>query len=373
MSNKKFISYKDAGVDIITGDQASKKMFEASIKTWKNISDFGIELNLLQDSFSGIRFINLSNLPEVIIGMNFDGVGTKIEIAERVSKHDTIALDLFAMVCDDAAITGGEPILIGSILDFNKVSLKVVKQLAKGMIQAAKISNTIVINGEIAELGDRVKGYGNCSYNWGASIIWIGKKERIFRRSIINQDFKIVGIKEYGLRSNGLSLIRKTFLRHYGQNWHNKKLEGKSIGMSVLEPSIIYTPLITTLTGGYFNPQKTSIFGIAHITGGGIPGKLGRILKSTGYGAILDNLFDPCNIVLHCQSIAPVSDHEAYKTWNMGNGLLIITKDADEVIEIAQSLHYEARIVGKIKKEENIVIQSQGSNKSKEEQIIYEL
>ena len=71
---------------------------------------------------------------------------------------------------------------------------------------------------------------------------------------------------------------------------------------------------------------------------------------------LLDNLFKPCDVVLHCQSIGPVSDYEAYKTWNMGNGLLIITQDADEVIEIAKSLNYKARIVGKIQKEENIVM-----------------
>ena len=184
--------YKSAGVDIITGDKASKIMFEASKLTWKNRFENNLKIELLQKSFSGNRFIDLNNFPDAIIGMNFDGVGTKIEIAERVGRHDSVAFDLFAMVCDDAAILGGEPILLGSIIDFNKISLKVVRELARGMVQAARLSNVAVINGEIAELGSRVNGFGECSYNWGASTIWVGRRERMLRRGLLDPNAVIV-------------------------------------------------------------------------------------------------------------------------------------------------------------------------------------
>jgi phosphoribosylaminoimidazole (AIR) synthetase len=143
-------TYAQSGVNLDAGDDASKIMFDASRLTWTNRSGIPGEISLSFDSFSSVRFVDVARFPDAIIGMNFDGVGTKIEVAERVVNHLTIAFDLFAMVCDDAARTGGEPILLGSILDCRKVSSGVIRDLANGMIAAANAAQVAVINGEVA-------------------------------------------------------------------------------------------------------------------------------------------------------------------------------------------------------------------------------
>jgi phosphoribosylformylglycinamidine cyclo-ligase len=115
--------------------------------------------------------------------------------------------------------------------------------------------------------------------------------------------------------------------------------------------------------GGYTDKPKAEIHGVIHITGGGIPGKLGRVLKPSGFGATLDNLFEPCKLMLYAQEKGNVSDEEAYRTWNMGNGMLIITPEPEKAIAVAKQYGIEAKVCGKITSEKGIKIQSKGTNK----------
>ena len=224
--------------------------------------------------------------------MNFDGIGTKIEIAERIGKHSTLAFDLFAMVCDDAARDGGEPVLVGSILDFSKLSVDVVRQLAEGMIEAAKIARVAVVNGDTAELGSRVGGFSENAYNWGAAVVWLAHKERIITGFEIEPGQAVVAVKENGFRSNGLSLVRRVLMEQYGPNWHEYNLDDINLGESVWK-DLCYSPLITSFTGGYSGEPVAKVTGIVHITGGGVPGKLARALLASHNGARLQSLFVP--------------------------------------------------------------------------------
>jgi phosphoribosylformylglycinamidine cyclo-ligase len=137
----------------------------------------------------------------------------------------------------------------------------------------------------------------------------------------------IVAVREVGFRSNGFSLVRRVFCEKYGKDWHTEKFNSTTLGNLVLEPSRIFTPLITSLTGGYNCSPVARIGAIAHITGGGVPGKLRRALLPSSCGALLPNLFEPCPAMAHCQSVGNIADREAYAAWNMGNGLLVITSD----------------------------------------------
>lgn len=354
------ISYKTAGVDIDAGDTASRLMYEASRHTWEYRRGLPGFVEAPVDFFGGLRSVKASNFPDAIVGMNFDGVGTKIEIAERVKNHSTIAYDLFAMVCDDAAVRGAEPILFGSILDCNRLSVDYVRQLAKGMIGAAKLSRICVINGEIAELGDRVQGFDQNAYNWGGAVFWIARQERLLSGNLIREGQTIVALRELGFRSNGLSLVRKVFSKAFGENWHNHLFNDSALGSLVLEPSIIYTRFLVGLTGGYCWEPACHIAGAAHITGGGIPGKLGRLLHGTTFGATLNQLFEPAEIMQLVQREGNISDEEAYRTWNMGQGLLVVTSNPDEVVNQAISSGLQAKIAGTINNEAGIRILSRG-------------
>lgn len=335
-------------------------MYEASRATWKNRHKLPGFIETPSDFFGGVRSVMASKFPDAVVGLNFDGVGTKIEIAERMANHGTIAHDLLAMVCDDAAIRGAEPILFGSILDFNRVSLKVVSQLAQGMVTAATSAGVSVINGEIAELGNRVHGFGPSSYNWGGAVFWIARKDRILSGSLLEPGQSIIALKEDGFRSNGLTLARRIFTRAFGHQWHRHRFKNRLLGSYVLEPSIIYSRLLVNLSGGYSQPTSGSMTGAVHITGGGIPGKLGRLLHGTPYGATLDNLFPPPDIMLLAQAEGNVSDEECYRAWNMGQGLLIVTATPDDVLRRAEGMGFDAQIAGTIEKTEGITILSQG-------------
>lgn len=338
-------TYADAGVDIELGDDASRVMFEAAKATWANRSGLLGEVIQPKDDFSGVRAINVGALPEgTVMNMGFDGVGTKVEIAERMGRHDTMAYDLFAMVCDDAVVYGGEPVVIGSILDVNSLSLDAVKGLAKGYVEAAKAARVAVVNGEIAELGSRVSGFGDFNYNWGACVTWFAHKDKLLTGDQIALGDKVIAFKEKGFRSNGFSLLRKILLDKYGENWHEEELEGQKIGDLALEPSQIYCAAVFRML------QKCEIHGVSHITGGGIPGKLGRVLDRAVLGAKLTDLFEPCTLMKHVIEVGSVERDEAFRTWNMGNGMMVIVAPGqeEEVISIASEHGIEAKVCGEI-------------------------
>ncbi len=361
------ITYSEAGVDVELGDQASNILYLAAKDTWANRHGLLGEVICPFDDFSGLRAIDISGLPpNTMMGLNFDGVGTKMELAERINKHNTIAFDLFAMVCDDAVVRGGEPAVIGSVLDVNtlgrneEIYINLIKQLAEGYKNAAKDANVAVINGELAELGKRVQGFGIFNYNWSAGLIWFARKDRIFTGKSIRSGDSIIGLHETGIRSNGLSLIRKILSKAHGEDWHEVKIDNRSIAEIALKPSKIYSKAVVNMFGGVDFDPKAEIHGVAHITGGGIPSKLGRVLKSTNFGAYLDTLFEPPKIVRYCQELGEIKDSEAYTTWNMGQGMLIITPEPGNVIEISKKHGIEAKEVGKITEKKGIKLINKG-------------
>ena len=193
------LSYKKSGVDTELGDEASKILYEASKKSWKNRKGIIGEIILPFDDFSGVRAIDASALPKgTFLGIGFDGIGTKVEIAERMNKFDTLGFDLVAMVTDDAIVRGAEPVLVGSILDVNtlkkgkKSFISKIKELADGYYKAAFEANVAIFNGELAELGDRVSGFGDFSLNWGASVLWFSNKEKMFTGFEIKAEIRLL-------------------------------------------------------------------------------------------------------------------------------------------------------------------------------------
>ena len=365
-------TYSDAGVNIELGEDVSKILYNAAKQTWNNRKGRLGELIVPFDDFSGVRAIDVSGLPAgTLMNIGFDGVGTKMELAERVNDYRTIAYDLFAMVCDDAVVRGAEPVLIGSILDVNSLGIgdetyiEQVRQLAEGYVNAAKAANVAIVNGEVAELGNRINGFGNFNYNWGAAVVWFANKDRMFTGMEIKEGDALVGLKEEGFRSNGLSLVRKIMENNYGEHWHVMDKEGKhslerTMAREILTPSKIYTGAVVDMFGGYDREQKVEVHGVAHITGGGVPGKLGRLLKPSGLGAVVDDPFDPSHIMQYIQGIGNVADEEAYKTWNMGQGMIVVSPNPDRVIDVVRDHRIEAKQIGYVSKDSSIKIRNKG-------------
>lgn len=357
-------SYKESGVDIELGDNVSEIMYNAAKRTWANRKGLLGEVIVPVDDFTGVRAIDVSGLPQgTMMNIGFDGVGTKIEIAERLGDYHTIAHDLIAMVCDDAVVRGAEPVLVGSILDVNSLRssegpyLEQVRELARGMIDAASDANVAVVNGEVAELGSRVGGYGGFNCNWGAACVWFANRERMFTGHEVKPRDFLIGLREDGFRSNGLSLVRRIMQKGYGAEWH---IEAKKYAQAILKPSQVYSKAVVEMFGGLDKEPKAELHGVAHITGGGIPGKLGRMLKPSGLGAVISDAWEPPSIMRLVQERGGVSDEEAYRTWNMGYGMILATPDPEDVIKVAYKHSLSAQVIGRVAIGTEIKIRNMG-------------
>lgn len=362
-------SYAASGVHRDLGDEASRIFYEAAQATWQNrVGRLG-EVIVPVDDYSGVRAVDVSGLPPgTLMNLGFDGIGTKIELAERAGNFRTVAHDLFAMVCDDAVVRGAEPVLVGSILDVRALGsqeehyLDQVRQLACGYVEAAAAAGVAVVNGEVAELGDRVGGYGPFNATWGAAVAWFARRDRLLTGYSVRAGDAVVALRERGFRSNGLSLARKIFGEAYGEEWHVLPWGPHTLGAEALAPSTIYAKAVCGMFGGVHREPLLNLHAVAHITGGGIPEKLGRALRPSGLGATLETLFEPPIVMSACQEEGGVPDEEAYRTWNMGQGMLVVTPDPDGAVRLAAACSIEARIAGEIDARPGIRLRSLGAN-----------
>src|SRR3989344_6818637 len=246
---QKNLTYSDVGVDVGIEAKAARILYHAAQKTWENRKGMLGEIEVKQDSFSGRRFFRVDSLPVgTISNGNSDGLGLKPEIAIMAKRFDTLAFDLMAMICDDAAIQGGEPVAVQTVLVVNTLGknearLRYIRELAKGYIKAAKEACVVVINGEIAQhpsLVDKKK----FSLDWNGSVVWYAHESRLIDGRNIRPGDLLVGLKEKGPRCNGTSLLLKSLEKLHGENWSNKSYNRKRLVDLALRPSKIYTPAI---------------------------------------------------------------------------------------------------------------------------------
>jgi len=355
-----------SGIDINLGNKCSAIAYQWAKKTFVNRKNkTGKPIESVDGTFSGIIDIKGNR-----IGISSDGIGTKVELAERTGIYDTIAFDLIAMVVDDLAANGFEACSLSNILDVDLLDKAIVDELMQGIYNAANVANICISGGEIAELGERISGYGNkMHFNWcatGFGILAECLSEPIAGNEI-KEDDVVISLQSKGYRSNGFSLIRNIMEENLGREWHNKKyLQNKTWGEILLTPSLIFTPFVNSLLDNKIIPN-----GIVHVTGGGVPDNIRRVLKPTGLGAKLDNLFSPHEFMLKLQKMGNVEEKQAYKLWNMGNGMLFIVKKSlvQKLFELTKNSDYQLQIAGKINSNNKIEINSKGNEPQK---LVYE-
>lgn len=335
------LDYKSAGVNVSLGDRCSQIAYEAAKKTFKNRKGKVGEAFTLKGGFSGpIQFEELKN---AFIVMNSDGVGSKAVVAEKMNSFDSLAFDLIAMVADDCVALGAEPVALTNTLDLEKVNEKTVSGLMKGLVKASERAGIAVAGGEIAELPDQVKGFV-----WNADLIGALEKEKLVDGSKIEKGDAIVSIQSNGIRSNGMTLARRILEEEFGKKWHLKKFKGEKWGNILLKPSLIVSPAIIELVGGYGKKPGCEVHGLVHVTGGGLSNNLERIMKQKELSAVFDNLFPPHQEFLELMRLGKVNTKEAYNTWNMGNCFLIITPKPNKAIKTIKKHNLNTRIAGKI-------------------------
>jgi phosphoribosylformylglycinamidine cyclo-ligase len=283
-------NYRASGVDVRLGDEASRMLFEAARSTWVNRQGRFGEIKTLQAHFRTARYFDVQPVSATTcLGSNFDGIGTKIELAERLETYDGLAHDLLAMVCDDAAVQGAEPVHVGSVLDTAKVDLKIVEQVAVGLVGAAADAQVAIINGELAELPGRISGYGSSPLNWNAACFWAADREKLKSWSRATGGDVVVGVAE----------------------------------RFAAQPSIIYSRFLLSLTGGLTGAWTAGLRGIIHVTGGGLLGRALYYCHTNGVRLRIGDDLRPPQPMRDICELGGVNLDEAYRTWNMGIGLLI--------------------------------------------------
>lgn len=353
-------SYKDSGVDVELGDKCSKIAYEHARNTFLSRKGLIGEPVMLAEGFFG----GAIDMGEFYLTQSEDTVGTKILIAEALNIWDTLAYDLLAMVLDDTVCMGAEVVSLGNTIDTPKVEEFMTEEMTRGLEKACKQQRVIALGGEIAESGKHLN-----HPTWGASAVGILEKNKLLNPSDVEVGDVLIGLKSGVFRCNGISLVRHVLNKAFGENWIKEPYgEDKTWGEIVLTPSIIYHNCVLEMIGRYKQEREVDIHGIAHITGGGIPSKLARILKKNEVGVELNNLFDPHPAVKKIQELGDVSDNEAYLTWNMGTGMILALpeSEAQKTIDIAAKHNIEAQIVGSVVENKGINIKSKGAHSNNE-------
>ena len=352
-------NYAQAGVNIEEGDKASRIAYEGAKST------FGSRLGMIgQPVQDEGGFAGLLDMGDFYLVQGDDGIGTKSQIAEKIGKYDTLGYDLLAMVCDDAICVGAETISMTNTLDINKVDSDMMTELMKGLSAACNDQKIVIPGGEIAELGALVNGGV-----WNATAVGVVKKDRVITGEGVEVGDKVIALYEPGFRSNGFSLVRYILEQKFGEDVYNQESPfGSTWGEVMLTPSTIYSTAILNLIGRFEGSAQVNVKGIVHITGGGIPGNVNRVLKKSGLGVALDNLFEPSEAVLEIQKLGNVNDEEAYRTWNMGNGMMLVVSPEEEekTLKLLEESGIKTQTIGSVIEERKIKFISQGAEKKGE-------
>ncbi|QQS59016.1 hypothetical protein IPN35_05530 [Candidatus Peregrinibacteria bacterium] len=342
-------SYKDAGVDIVAGDSASRLAATAAKTTFSGrVGKIGAPVDL-PGGFAGML-----DFGDFYLVQCCDTVGTKIDLAEQVGDFSGLGFDLLAMVADDAVCLGAEVVSLTNTFETGAINSEEIGAMMNSLAVACRDQNIVIAGGEIAEVGKKVNGT-----SWGADAVGIVEKNKVITGEKVRAGDAIIALKETGFRCNGYSLVRK-ILKEISAD--------SSLLQKCVRPSTVYHSAVLSLCGRYREPAKISVSGIAHITGGGISGNLFRILKN-GCGAKLNSLFFPPEEMIFLAEKGGVNTREFYQVWNGGNGMLLVIpqEEAKYAVTLLGENGVSAQICGEITDSGKIELLAWN-----EEQIIYE-
>lgn len=274
--------------------------------------------------------LSLKGYKNPVIMMTSDGVGTKLKIAQEVKVHHTVGIDLVAMNVNDLLTTGSKPIAFLDYIATGKIDLDVLKKVMDGIVEGCRISGVALVGGETAEMPDF---YPEGVYDLAGFCVGVCEEDELITGEDIKPGDVIVGLASRGFHSNGYSLIRK-ILQSKGISYYDTFGDTtKRVWEVLLEPTRIYSREIETIK------SLCKIKGMAHITGGGIPGNLIRILPE-GCKAVVEKDKIPQNPIFEwIRDIGKVPIEEMYKTFNMGVGFMVVVdpKDVEKVLKAVPS------------------------------------
>ncbi|MCF8067186.1 MAG: phosphoribosylformylglycinamidine cyclo-ligase [Desulfobacterales bacterium] len=340
------LTYADAGVDI---DKAN-----ALVESIKKIAKSTRQSGVMGDigGFGGLFSLNTDNLERPILVSSTDGVGTKLKIAFMMDKHDTVGIDLVAMCVNDIVVQGAKPLFFLDYLSMGKLDNRIAAAVIEGIGEGCRQAKCALIGGETAEMPGM---YGNGEYDLAGFTVGVVDDKKIVDGSEIHVGNQLIGIASNGLHSNGYSLVRKICFDKMKLTVDSEVKDlGKTLGEELLEPTRIYTETILRLLKNF------QLYGISHITGGGIMENITRIIPKTCGIVIKKKSWDIPPIFSFLKKAGKVSEIEMMRTFNNGVGMVVVVaeKDTQDVMERLEGTDEKAFIIGEVvkrKKDEDAI------------------
>lgn len=342
-SEKRGLTYRDAGVDIDAADRAVREIKNLVNKTFDErvLCDIG--------SFGAMYSLDTKGMEEPVLVSSVDGVGTKIKLAFMTGKHDTIGVDLVSHCVNDILVQGAKPLFFLDYLAFGRLDPNVVVEVIRGLTNGCRYAGCALIGGETAEMPGL---YHPGEYDISGTIVGVVDRRKIVDGSTVQPTDVIIGLPSSGLHTNGYSLARKICFDVANLDCGDP-MPGldRTVGEALLEPHRSYATIVRVLM------KVVNVKGMAHITGGGITDNLPRALPQ-GMGAEIDlESWTAPPIFGFLQRTGQVEQAEMLRTFNCGMGYLVIVgeNEADRALRTLDQAGMEGRVVGRVVKGERRV------------------
>ena len=311
-SEHKKTTYQESGVDIELADKM--------IKSWLPQID---RTSISGQIGSPLGFGGLFEIPSgyehPVLVSSTDGVGTKLKIAFEMKRHETVGIDLVAMCINDIIVYGSQPLYFLDYIATGQLDEIVMNQVIAGIVEGCEIAGVALIGGETAEMPGM---YAAGEYDLAGFAVGIVEKSKMVDANQVAAGDVVIGMESTGVHSNGFSLIRK--LIEDNQILLSSDIEGRSLGDVLLTPTRIYARPVQKLM------QSNSINAFAHITGGGLPGNIERVMPP-GLCVRLNRQSWPSQPIFDwIQKFSHLNDEEMMETFNCGIGMVAITPHHQE-------------------------------------------
>jgi phosphoribosylformylglycinamidine cyclo-ligase len=336
---KRTVTYADAGVSIHAGEQAVERLKSQVHRTRRPevLGDLG--------GFAGLFKLDFGKYKSPVLASSTDGVGTKLLIAQAMDVHDTVGIDLVAMVVDDIVTCGAEPLFLLDYVACGEVQPDKVAEIGSGVAHGCQLAGCALLGGETAEHPGVLKSH---EYDLAATGVGVVEEEALLGRERVVPGDVVIALGASGLHANGYSLVRHVLLGP-GRLRLDSVVEDlgdqRTVGEELLTPTRIYTKDCLGLL------RECEVHAYAHVTGGGIPGNLVRVLNPLVDALVDRSSWCPQPVFNLVQRRGRIDDAEMESTFNMGVGMLAVVAatDADRALAYLRGRRMDAWVAGEIR------------------------
>jgi phosphoribosylformylglycinamidine cyclo-ligase len=333
---RRTVTYADGGVSIHAGEEAVELLKSRVHRTWRPevVGDIG--------GFAGLFKLDVHKYKQPLLASSTDGVGTKLVIAQQMDVHDTVGIDLVAMVVDDLVACGAEPLFLLHYIACGEVVPEKVAAIAAGIADGCRTAGCSLLGGETAEHPGVLRPH---EYDLSATGVGVVEAEAVLGPHRVDVGDVVIAMRSTGLHSNGYSLVRHILLgmaRMRLDSVHDDFDNQRTLGQELLAPTRIYAKDCLDLL------VEADVRALAHITGGGIPGNLVRVLPDNVDAVVDRSTWRPQPIFDLVQRKGRIELAEMESTFNMGVGMVAIVAaaDADRTLAFLRGRGIDAWVVG---------------------------